>query len=284
MEFSRIGVVGAGTMGQRLAHFIVREMEATVHLQDVAPKALARAERYHAKELHKLAQRGKLDDDGIKTMTDRLVTIDALDDLCGSDLVLTAVVENLDTKKEVFRRLDQCVSSNTILATCTSAMSVTVLAASVEESDRVIGLHFFNPPQITHLVEIVRGIDTSDEVFDRATRFCHDLGKKTIVSQDMPGFATSRLVAVLINEAIFELHEGVASAEDIDRGMKLGYDMPMGPLALADLMGLDVMLCILETLQKDYGDTKYRPCILLRKKVESGQLGRKTGSGFFEYA
>ena len=284
MEFSKIGIVGAGTMGRRLAHLIVRKTESTVRLHDVAPDALARAERYHAKELEKLAKRGKLGDNDFESMTERLVIVDTLDALCCSDLVLTAVVEDLDTKKEVFRQLDQCVSTDTILATCTSALSVTSLAAAVEESHRVIGLHFFNPPQIIRLVEIVRGIETSDDVFDRAYQFCHDLGKETIVSLDTPGFSTSRLAAVLINEAIYELHEGVASADDIDRGMKLGYDMPMGPLALADLIGLDVLLSILDTLQKDYGDTKYRPCILLRKKVESGQLGRKTGSGFFEYA
>jgi 3-hydroxybutyryl-CoA dehydrogenase len=284
VEFSKIGIVGAGTMGRQLAHLIVRGTEASVRLHDTEPEALARAERYHAKELQKLAKRGKIGKIEIETMMGRFSVTDKLSDLCGSDFVLTAMVEDLDVKRRVFRQLDKCVGPEVVLATCTSALSVTALAAAVEESHRVIGLHFFNPPQLIRLVEVVRGVETSDEVFDRACRFCHDLGKETIVSKDTPGFATSRLAAVLINEAICELYEGVASGEDIDRGMKLGYNMPMGPLALADLIGLDVMLSILETLQTNYGDPKYRPCILLRKKVESGQLGRKTGSGFFEYA
>jgi len=284
MDYRKIGVVGAGTMGRTIAHLLVRETTASVVLNDVDKAALARATQLNEKEVQKLAKRRPIDPDALESMKTRLSPTTDLDDMCDADLVVTAVVENLEVKQKLFRDLDQSVSPEIILATCTSALSVTAIAGAVEESHRVIGLHFFNPAHIMTLVEIVRGIETSDETFEQAREFCIGLGKEVIVSQDTPGFATTRLSAVLINEAIFELHEGVASAEDIDRGMKLGYKMPMGPLALADLIGLDVLLSELETLYKDFGDPKYRPCILLRKKVESGQFGRKTGDGFFEYA
>ncbi len=284
MKFHKVGVVGAGTMGSSLAHLFVRETDASVVLHDVDERMLANARRFNEKEFAKFAKKHTIDPAELDAMQARLVPTTELDDLSGAAIVLTAVTEDLDTKRRVFHELDKCVSPDTILATCTSALSVTAIAAAVEESQRVIGLHFFNPPHVMKLVEIVRGIETSDEVFEQAREFCLSLGKEVIVSRDTPGFATSRLVAVFINEAIFALHEGVATAEDIDLGMKRGYNMPIGPLALADLIGLDVLLSILETLNRDYDDPKYRPCILLRKKVESGQLGRKTRRGFFEYA
>ena len=283
MEFRKIGIVGAGTMGSSLAHLLVRETTASVMLCDISKKMLERANLFTEKELAKLAKKRPIDVDQLEAMKTRLSTTTELNDLCCADIVITAVTEDLETKQKVFRDLDQCVPPEAILATCTSGLSVTAIASAVEENHRVIGLHFFYPAHIIKLVEIVRGMETSDEVFEQAQAFCISLGKEVIVTEDSPGFATTRLVAVYINEAIFALHEGLASAEDIDRGMKLGYNMPIGPLAFADRIGLDVLLSELETLYRDYGDPKYRPCILLRKKVESGQLGRKTGDGFFEY-
>jgi len=285
MEFRKVGIVGAGTMGSGIAHLLMRETDdVSVVLHDVAERALARAVRFNEKETQKLAKRRQLEPETLESMKTRLSTTTDLEDLCDADIVLTAVVENLEAKQKVFRELDQFVSPDVILATCTSALSVTAIASAVEETQRVVGVHFFNPVHIMKLVEIMRGIETSDEVVEQVREFCIGLGKEVIVTNDSPGFVSTRIAMVMINEAIFELFEGVASAEDIDRAMKLGYNMPMGPLALADLIGLDVLLSALETLHKEYGDPKYRPCILLRKKVESGQLGRKTRDGFFEYA
>jgi len=283
VAFKKIGIVGTGTMGSSLACLLARETTASVMLYDVSEKMLERASLFTEKELAKLAKKRPIDVDELEAMKARLSTTTELNDLCCADIAITAVTEDLETKQKVFHDLDQCVSPEAILATCTSGLSVTAIASVVEENQRVIGLHFFYPAHITKLVEIVRGMETSDEVFEQAQAFCISLGKEVIVTKDSPGFATTRLVAVYINEAIFALHEGLASAEDIDRGMKLGYNMPIGPLAFADRIGLDVLLSVIETLYHNYGDPKYRPCILLRKMVESGQLGRKTGDGFFEY-
>ena len=283
MAVEKIVVVGAGTMGSSLAYLLMRETTASVVLHDISEKMLERATLFSEKELAKLAKKHSVDVKKLETMKSRLSTTTELGDLCCADIAITAVTEDLETKQTVFRDLGHCVSPDAILATCTSALSVTAIASATEENQRVIGLHFFYPAHIIKLVEVVRGMETSDEVFERAKEFCIGLGKEVIATEDSPGFATTRLVAVYINEAIFALHEGLASAEDIDRGMKLGYNMPIGPLAFADRIGLDVLLSEMETLYRDYGDPKYRPCILLRKKVESGQLGRKTGDGFFEY-
>ena len=280
MEIKHVGIVGAGIMGYGIAHLVARTTDCEVMLVDISKDALAKALEYHRKYVGRMQ---KTDPDGARSALDRVKTSLNIEDLSGSDIVIEAVTENLEAKKALFRKLGPIASRNAILATNTSALSITSMATAVSDPSRVIGLHFFNPAPIMKLVEIIRGMETSDDTFKRAEAFCKALGKEVVVSGDTPGFVTTRVGIVLLNEAICALHEGVASAEDIDTAVKHAYNHPMGPLALADLIGLDVVLSSLETMSREYCDPKYRPCILLKRMVEAGRLGRKTGRGFYEY-
>lgn len=284
MKSKRVGIVGAGVMGAGIAHLVARTTKCEVVLTDISEDALARALAYHRKYVQRMSKRKDVDAELARSVLERVKTSLDMEDLRGSQIVIENVSEDLKTKQEVFRQVEKVAAHDTLLASDTSALSITAISMVVDDPSRVIGLHFFNPAPVMRLVEIVRGWETSDETFEQAETFCKRLGKKVVVSTDTPGFITSRLAAMFLNEAIWALHEGVGSAEDIDNAMKHGYNHPMGPLALADLIGLDAVLSTLETLCEGYCDPKYRPCILLRKLVEAGRLGRKTGSGFYDYA
>lgn len=284
MKTKRVGIVGAGVMGEGIAHLVARTTECEVMLTDVSEDALAKALAYHRTYVQRMSKRKDVDADLACSVLERVKTSLEIEDLRGSQIVIESVAEELETKKEVFRKVEKVVASSAILGSVTSALSITAISMAVEDPSRVIGLHFLNPAPIIKIVEIVRGLETSDETFERAETFCKRLGKRVVVSADTPGFVVTRLGVLLFNEAACALHEGVASAEDIDNAMKLAYNHPMGPLAVADLIGLDIVLSSLETMYKGYADPKYRPCILLRKLVEAGRLGRKTGSGFYDYA
>ena len=283
MEAKRVGIVGAGVMGSGIAHLVARTTNCDVTLVDVSEEALKKALAYHSEYVQKMSKRKDVDADLARSVLKRVKTSLDAEELRDSEIVIECVREDLETKKEVFRQVEKAVASEAILASNTSSLSITAISMAVQDPSRVIGLHFMNPAPIIKIVEIVRGMDTSNETFEQAETFCKRLGKKVIVSADTPGFVITRLGAVLLNEAACALHEGVASAEDIDNAMKYAYNHPMGPLSVADLIGLDVVLSSLETLYRGYADPKYRPCIHLRKLVEAGRLGRKTGSGFFEY-
>jgi 3-hydroxybutyryl-CoA dehydrogenase len=252
-----------------------------VHLHDVEPqRALAAVERIRA-GLQKWEARGRIASAG--EAMERLVVAPNLIRLQGCDWVVEAIVEELVAKEEVFRTLGRLCDEATVLASNTSSLSITRLGAASGRPGRVLGMHFFNPPAVMALVEVVPGLATDPGVVDAARRLAEQLGKTPVVSQDRPGFIANRLLAPMLNEAIYALSEGIAGAPEIDRVMKLGANHPMGPLELADLIGLDVLLAILEVLHREMGDPKYRPCPLLRRYVEAGWLGRKTGRGFFSY-
>jgi len=284
MKIKRVGIVGAGVMGSGIAHVVARTTKCRVMLTDVSEAALTKALAYHRKYVERMSKRKDVDAAMARSALERVKTSLDIESLSDSQIVIENVTENLETKKEVFHQVEKVVADDAVLASDTSALSITAISMAVDDPSRVIGLHFFNPAPVMRLVEIVRGLETSDETFEQAETFCKRLGKKVVVSADAPGFITSRLAAMFLNEAIWALHEGVGTAEDIDNAMKHGYNHPMGPLALADLIGLDAVLSTLETLCEGYCDPKYRPCILLRKLVEAGRLGRKTGSGFYDYA
>jgi 3-hydroxybutyryl-CoA dehydrogenase len=234
------------------------------------------------KSLERLSSKGKLRD-SVETILDRFTATTRLEDLKDSDLVFEVIVENMEKKKELYRNIDQICKQETIFCSNTSGLSITEMASATKRADRVIGTHFFNPVPLMELVEIIRGNDTSDETYMIAKDLCESFGKKSITVNEAPLFAVNRILAPMINEAIFVLQEGVATKEDIDLGMKLGANHPIGPLALADMIGLDVMLMVIETLYEETADSKYRPATLLKKLVRAGHYGRKTGRGFYEY-
>jgi 3-hydroxybutyryl-CoA dehydrogenase len=283
MEIGRIGVVGAGTMGNGIAQVAATAGIDTV-MVDVAPVALERGAAAIAKSLDRLVAKGKLAEEARATTLGRLTTAGALEALSGCDLVVEAVVERFEVKRDVLAALDRILAADAVLATNTSSISITKLAAQTARAERVIGMHFMNPVPVMALVEIIRGLATSQETYDVVETLTRKLGKTPVEVHDSPGFVSNRVLMPMINEAIFCLHEGVGDARAIDEVMRLGMNHPLGPLALADLVGLDVCLDILRVLHAGLGDDKYRPCPLLVKMVDAGRLGRKSGRGFFEYA
>ena len=283
MAIESIGVVGAGTMGSGIAQVAATAGIPTV-LVDVAPAALERGLATIGKSLERLAAKGKLTAEAAAGARERIRSAGSLDALDGCDLVVEAVIERFEVKREVLAELDRRLGPAALLATNTSSISITRLAAQTRRPASVIGMHFMNPVPMMQLVEIIRGLQTSQATYDAIEAATRRLGKTPVEVQDAPGFVSNRVLMPMINEAIFCLHEGVGSRQAIDEVMKLGMSHPMGPLALADLIGLDVCLDILRVLHEGLGEDKYRPCPLLVKMVDAGYLGRKSGRGFYEYA
>ncbi|MCE8028708.1 3-hydroxybutyryl-CoA dehydrogenase [Halomonas daqingensis] len=281
MTQQAIGVVGAGTMGQGIAQVLVASGFAT-RLYDVADEQLGRAQAVIDKGLGKLVAKEKLSEADKAEAMARLETTTSLEALRGCEVIIEAAPEQPALKEKLFRDLSR-LSHDAILASNTSSLSLTRLAAVCERPERVVGMHFFNPVPVLKLVEVIRAEQTSDATAARIEELTRQLGKTPVAIADSPGFAVNRLLIPMINEAAFLLQEGAASAEDIDQSMQLGAAHPMGPLALADLIGLDVCLAIMEVLQEGFGDPKYRPCPLLRRMVAAGYLGRKSGRGFHVY-
>jgi 3-hydroxybutyryl-CoA dehydrogenase len=283
MTIEHTAVIGAGTMGNGIAHVLALN-GTDVSLVDLNQDLLDEAGSTIAANLQRQVDKEKITADERSQALDRITTTTSTaDGVSEADLVIEAVSETQEVKKEVFADLDAHAPDHAILASNTSSISITWLGAQTERPEQVIGMHFFNPVPVMRLVEIVRGQRTTDAVFDAVETLADDLGKEPVEVEDYPGFVSNRILMPMINEAIFCVMEGVAEPEDIDTVMKLGMNHPMGPLTLADFIGLDVCLDIMEVLHDELGDDKYRPCPLLRRKVTAGQLGRKTGEGFFPY-
>jgi 3-hydroxybutyryl-CoA dehydrogenase len=277
-----IGVLGAGQMGNGIAH-VFAQHEYQVRLYDVLPAQIEKALKTIETNLGRQAQNGVITADAVPSILARIKVATELTEFADCELVVEAATENEALKLELFGNLDEAVNKDAILATNTSSISITKIAAVTKRADRVIGMHFMNPVPVMPLVEVIRGLGTSDATFRTVAGLVEQLGKTMAVSLDYPGFIVNRVLIPMINEAIFVLYEGVATAEDIDNGMKLGTNHPMGPLALADLIGLDTVLAVINVLFDGFKDPKFRPCPLLVKMVDAGYLGRKTGRGFYKY-
>ncbi len=277
-----VGVCGAGTMGAGIAQAFAQS-GFPVTLYDVAQAQLGKAKAGIESSLKKFAEKGKFPAAEVPAALSRVKTATALDPLAACALVVEAAPEMFEIKADLFRKLDALAGSDAILATNTSSISITRLGAVTKRPERVIGMHFMNPVPLMPLVEVIRGHLTSDATTATTMELAKKLGKTPVEVHDAPGFVANRILMPMINEAVFALQEGVGTKESIDTVMKLGMNHPMGPLTLADFIGLDVCLAILEVLESEYKDPKYRPCILLRNMVRAGLLGRKTGRGFYEY-
>lgn len=278
----RIGVIGAGTMGRGIAQ-IFAQAGFEVALFDAFPDAVRAASTQIHKMLDRAVEKGKLSEEDATAAKGRISTVDKLADVGMRSLIVEAVSEKPDVKVDVLRSVQSMVTEGGLLASNTSSISITRLAAATDHPDRFIGMHFFNPVPLMRLVEVVRGLQTSDETVGRTIALAKAVGKTPVVCKDHPGFISNRVLMPMINEAVFALQDGVADPEAIDQVMTLGMNHPMGPLALADLIGLDVCLDIISVLFRDLGEDRYRPCPLLRKMVDAGRLGRKTKHGFHSY-
>jgi 3-hydroxybutyryl-CoA dehydrogenase len=283
MAIEQVFVIGAGTMGHGIAQ-VCAANGLTVHLHDVARPLIDKGIAGVARALARQVEKGKMTAAAKDALLARIVPAETTGAARAADLIIEAATETLAIKKKIFSEMDALAREGVILATNTSSQSVTDIAAATKREDRVIGMHFFNPVPVMKLIEIVRGLATSEETFRAVHDLSKALGKEPVEVKDYPGFVSNRVLMVMINEAVFTLYEGVATAEDIDTVMKLGMNHPMGPLALADLIGLDTCLFILERLYTGFADPKFRPCPLLRNLVAAGFLGRKTGRGFYTYA
>jgi 3-hydroxybutyryl-CoA dehydrogenase len=277
VDFEHVLVIGAGQMGAGIAQ-VVAASGRRVSLHDAAPGAVERGLAAIGKSLAKLAEKGGADPEEV------LARIQPVDDLVLAELMIEAVVEDTDVKRDIFRRADEVLPATALLASNTSSIPITLLAAATARPDRVIGMHFFNPVPVLKLVEVIRGLETSDGTAAAISALAIDLGKTPAEARDLPGFVSNRILMPFINEAAYALLEGVAEPEAIDTIAKLGFAHPMGPLALADLIGLDTCVAIMEVLHQGLGNPKYAPCPLLRQYVQAGRLGRKSGRGFYNYS
>ncbi len=282
MSISTVMIIGAGQMGGGIAQVMAAAGHKTF-LNDVRMDVVQNRLQFIEGILAKDVAKGKITEEDKKATMEHLIPSVNIEDAAECDLVVEAIVENIDVKTKVFANLDQICKPECILATNTSSISITEIAAATKRPEKVIGMHFMNPVPVMELVELIRGIATSDETFEIVHQESIFLGKKPVEVRDVPGFIANRVLQVMINEAIYCLYEGVSSVEDIDTVMKLGANHRMGPLQLADFIGLDTVLAIMETLYDGYGDCKYRPCPLLKQYVKAGWLGKKSGRGFYTY-
>ncbi|GAB6273740.1 MAG: 3-hydroxybutyryl-CoA dehydrogenase [Peptococcaceae bacterium] len=282
MTMKTIGVIGAGTMGAGIVQ-VCAQVGFKVVMRDIAEKFVNNGLNIINKNLDREVKKNRLSQEDANAITGRIQGTVNLNDLAECDFIIEAVIEQMSLKKELYQELDKICPASTIFATNTSGLSITEMASYTSRANKFVGMHFFNPAPVMKLVEVVKGAMTDEETYQATVELAKQLGKDPITVNEAPLFVVNRILIPMINEAIYTLMEGVASAEDIDKGMRLGANHPIGPLALADLIGLDVTLLVQETLYQETGDSKYRPCSLLRKMVRAGHLGRKTGRGFFNY-
>ena len=283
MAVGRLAVVGAGQMGSGIAQ-VAAQAGIQVVLADATPDLARRSLERLSSVMGKLVEKGKLGVEECDAALSRIHPAAALEDCAGADLAVEAVVENAGVKRDLFRRLDEILPREAVLASNTSSISITALAAATRRSSLVVGMHFFNPVPLMQLLEVTRGLQTSDATYQVAVEMGKRLGKAVVTSKDSPGFIVNRILIPMLNEACFALQEGLATAEDIDTAVKLGLNHPMGPLTLADFVGLDTCLAVSEVLHRELGDDKYRPAPLLRQYVAAGWTGRKSGRGFYKYS
>ncbi len=283
MEVKKVMVIGAGQMGSGIAQ-VCAQAGYEVLLNDLKAEYIERGLGVIKKNLSRQVSKDRMTETEMEEVLRRLQPSDNLEDAGRVDLVIEAAVENIEIKADIFKRLDGIAPEHAILASNTSSLPITEIAAATKRPEKVIGMHFMNPVPVMKLVEIIRGLATADEVYTAIEEMTHKLGKVPVEVNDFPGFVSNRILMPMINEAIYTLYEGVAEKEAIDEVMKLGMNHPMGPLTLADFIGLDTCLYIMETLHEGFGDDKYRPCPLLRKYVKAGWLGKKSGRGFYQYS
>jgi len=282
-NLKKIVIVGGGTMGLDIAQVFAKKSYDVV-VRDVTEEIIKGSESRLNKGLDKLVSKGRLDEAGKKAVTDQISFTTDINAAADADLVVEAIVENIDVKRKVFAELDSICKAETIFASNTSSISITAIGAATKRQDRFIGMHFFNPATVMKLVEVIRGANTSDETFKAVYTLAQNVGKEPVEVAEAPGFVVNKILIPMINEAAGLVETGVASVADIDKAMQLGANHPMGPLTLGDFIGLDVCLAIMDTLYEETGDTKYRASLLMRKMVRGGLLGKKTGKGFYDYS
>lgn len=282
MEIKKVMVIGAGQMGGGIAQ-VCAQAGYEVILNDIQEESFDKGLAVITKNLARNVEKGRMSEDDKEAVLNRITKSLTLEDANDVDIVIEAAVENMDVKRKIFAQLDKIAPAHTILASNTSSLPITEIAAATKRPEKVIGMHFMNPVPVMKLVEIIRGLATADEVYVAVEEMTNALSKVPVEVNDFPGFVANRVLMPMINEAVYTLYEGVATKEAIDEVMKLGMNHPMGPLQLADFIGLDTCLYIMETLYEGFGDSKYRPCPLLRKYVKAGWLGKKSGRGFYEY-